>query len=97
MWRFCCPLDPQDGTPSCHRTRFTRSLHAALLAPAFARSALPRERVRSLCRVSDAGHAGEAKCTVAGVRKPPRNEPAMGERALCRTLGATLALNANAT
>src|SRR5262249_23112052 len=45
---FVDPLDPQDGTPSCHRTRFTRSLHAALLAPAFARSALPRERVRSL-------------------------------------------------
>src|SRR5260370_41789233 len=37
-----------------------------------------------MCRVSDAGHAGEAKCTVAGVRKPPRNEPAMGERALFR-------------
>jgi hypothetical protein len=27
-----------------------------------------------------------ATYTVAGVRKPPRNEPAMGERALCRTL-----------
>src|SRR5260370_10876133 len=54
MWRFCCPLDPQDGTPSCHRTRFTRSLHAALLAPAFARSALPRERVRSLAQLRTA-------------------------------------------
>jgi hypothetical protein len=30
----------------------------------------------ALCRVSDAGHAGEAKCTVPGVRKPPKNEPA---------------------
>ena len=29
-----------------------------------------------LCRVSDAGHAGKAKYTVPGVRKPPKNEPA---------------------
>src|SRR5258706_4438727 len=29
-----------------------------------------------VCRVSDAGDAGEAKWTVPGVRKPPKNEPA---------------------
>ena len=28
------------------------------------------------CRVSDAGHAGEAECTVPSVRKPPKNESA---------------------
>ena len=26
-WRLLTPLDPQDGTPICHRIRLTRSLH----------------------------------------------------------------------
>jgi hypothetical protein len=43
------PLDPQDGTPICHRIRLTRSLHPPRhsLRPSL-RSALPRERVRSV-------------------------------------------------
>ena len=47
-------LDPQDGTPVCHRTPITGS---ALLPhrPRFARSALPRQRVRSMARTRTAG------------------------------------------
>jgi hypothetical protein len=32
--RLLAPLDPQDGTPSCHRTRLTQSSTLARLAPA---------------------------------------------------------------
>src|SRR5262249_10198516 len=47
-WRLFTPLDPQDGTPVCQRIRLTCSHAFTATCSVFARSALPRKRVRSL-------------------------------------------------
>jgi hypothetical protein len=66
-----------------HRSCEPRSSHRIfpccylVSRPPPARSALPRERFRSLCRFSDAGVRADPRAEAAGVRKAPRHEVAV--------------------
>src|SRR5947199_2243889 len=47
-WRLLTPLNPQDGTPSCHRIRLTRSHASAATRSGLRAQRAPAQRVRSM-------------------------------------------------